>query len=112
MFLLHILHLLFILFITITPFTNNIILLQYHLVIIPFLMIHWILNNDNCFFSTLESLLTGKPVNETFIGRIVKPIYNVQNKHIWIITILLYLVTIIKLIMLIMNGHNNRLMVV
>jgi len=60
-------------------------------------MFHWILANDTCALTLLECVLTGKSKEETFIGRLMGGIYNVQSKDIWIITIILWCVTTFKL---------------
>lgn len=93
----HSLHILFILFMGLTPFLNTVFLLKTHFIMSPFLMLHWIFNNDVCFFSLLESYITGKIVKETFIGRLVSPIYNIRSIHIWGITLVLFLITGYKL---------------
>jgi hypothetical protein len=43
---------------------------------IPFLFLHWSLNDDTCAFTALEQIIRGeKDKNMTFIGQIMKGIY-------------------------------------
>ena len=96
-----ILHLLLILWIVFVPFLNinnksYLKMIETHSYVIPFLLFHWY-TNDTCLLTEIEKKLTGKSENETFIGRIIKPIYNVTNKEIHIITILLWFISIYKL---------------
>lgn len=92
-------HLLFVLFVILTPFFGNEILLTYHMVLVPFVMLHWLTNNDTCALTLFESKLTGLDENDTFTGRIIKPIYNahIQSKYYYLLLSFLLLVTFYKL---------------
>jgi hypothetical protein len=48
--------------------------------IIPFVFFHWAINDDTCALTILESSLTGKEQKDTFFGRLMSPIYNIDNK--------------------------------
>ena len=72
-------------------------LLIVYSICVSFIIFHWILSSDVCALTLLEQWVTGKNSDSTFIGRIVKPIYNVTNKHITCITISLLLIAIIRL---------------
>ena len=65
------------LFITalIIPFVKNKDLLEFYSVIIPFLFFHWATNDDTCVLTQLEMYSTGKEKEQTFFGRLMKPIY-------------------------------------
>jgi hypothetical protein len=108
--LINIIHLLVILFVFIAPFTNSTILLLLHAIIIPFIMLHWILNNDTCAITEIEKIMRkkingGKEVNQNdcFSYKIISPIYNFlsnnpnYSKLSWFITILLWSISIYKL---------------
>jgi len=91
------LHLLFIIFAVSTPFaTDNPFILLYYCFIIFFVMIHWYLNNDTCILTVIECKLRGTRDTQTFMGRLLKPIYNVQSEEIRYITIFLFLFALAK----------------
>lgn len=89
-----IIHALFIAFVLMAPFSNIELLLTYHFIIVPFLWIHWYTNNDVCALTLVESKLRGiKNTSDTYIGSIINPIYNIQHKDYYIITLVLFLIT-------------------
>jgi hypothetical protein len=48
--------------------------------IIPFVFFHWAINDDTCALTILESSLTGKEQKDTFFGRLMRPIFTIDNK--------------------------------
>lgn len=60
------------------------------------MFLHWICLNDTCALTMLEQYITGKKSNETFIGRIVNPVYNISNVEIQLLTFLLLCLAIYK----------------
>ena len=91
------LHLLFVIFVVTTPFaTDNPFILLYYCFIIFFVMIHWYLNNDTCVLTVIESKLRGTRDTQTFMGRLLKPIYNVQSNEIKYVTLFLFLFALIN----------------
>jgi hypothetical protein len=91
-------HLLFIIFIATTPFvTDNPFMLLYYCFILFFVMIHWYLNDDTCVLTLLEAKLRGKKDTETFMGRLIKPIYNISSKEIHYLGIILFLYAFLKI---------------
>ena len=60
-------------------------------------MIHWALNNDTCVLTIIESKLRGKKDNETFMGRLVKPIYNISSNEIKYLSMVLLLYAFLKI---------------
>lgn len=92
------LHLLFVIFVTTTPFvTDSPFVLLYYCFILFFVMVHWYLNNDTCVLTILESKLRGKKDNDTFMGRLIKPIYNVSSNEIKYLAILLFIFAFLKI---------------
>lgn len=92
------LHLLFIIFVVTTPFvTDNPFFLLYYCLILFFVMIHWYLNNDTCVLTIIESKLRGKKDTETFMGRLIKPIYNISSKEIQYFSVALLLFAFLKI---------------
>jgi len=72
--------------------------LKMYVICVTLIVFHWILNNDTCALTIAEEWLTGKPSDQTFIGRIVKPVYNIENIHIVNATIILLIIAIVRLI--------------
>jgi hypothetical protein len=91
------LHLLIIIFITVTPFaTSNPLVLIYYCYILFFIMLHWFTMNDTCVLTLIESKLRGKRSNDTFIGRLLKPVYNVSSKELHVLAIGLFVYALLK----------------
>lgn len=90
-FLIRIIHILYLSFVIFTPFSNNKYLKFIYLFIIPFMMIHWKLNNDTCFLTIIEQYFTNS--NEGFIARIISPIYKFPHNNNSL-SILIYIITI------------------
>ncbi len=102
-----VLHVAFILFIVVTPFTNNTYFLLLHVIMIPFLYLHWCTNNDTCMLTVVERYIqyqiNGKiDDNECFTCRLIDPIYNVNknyeqfNNGIYMSTLVLWLISVYK----------------
>ena len=67
----------------VVPFTKNKKQLEFYSLFIPFLFLHWSLNDDNCALTSMEKLITGKQDNkDTFVGSIIGPIYNLDDSDI------------------------------
>lgn len=47
-------HLIFIILVLIVPFSNSPYLLMMHSIFIPFMILHWVTNNDTCVLTTIE----------------------------------------------------------
>jgi hypothetical protein len=77
-----IIHVVFLLAILIVPFTNNKRNLEFYSMVIPFLFYHWSVNDDTCALTQAEMMVTGKHKNETFMGRLVGPIYKMEENQI------------------------------
>jgi len=64
----------------VVPFTRRVEWLKMYSVIIPFVFFHWAINDDTCALTLLESSLTGKEQKDTFFGRLMSPIYKIDNQ--------------------------------
>jgi hypothetical protein len=99
LYLINIIHICIVLFVVIIPFLNSNYFLLLHLIIVPFIILHWATNNNTCALTVAEyyitELVTGKPVNKskTFFGRLIEPVYDF-NKNNQDESIFLYIVTI------------------
>ena len=103
------LHVIFVLFVVVTPFTNSNYFLFVHAIFIPFLLLHWILNNNTCMLTIVERKLRkelGKNTdeNDCFTCKLIEPIYDFSKNYktfsiiIYTITILLWLISLGKLV--------------
>jgi hypothetical protein len=98
-----VLHFVLVLYIILVPFFGPKSFLELHAIIIPFIMIHWALNDSTCFLTELEKKFTNKTSDgETFIGRLVSPVYTFKTKgdesvFIWAAMFGLWALTIHKL---------------
>lgn len=82
-----VLHLMVIIFILLAPFSNSNYLLSLHAVIIPFIIFHWILNNNTCSLTIMEKFVRqqtyGKDINENdcFSYKFIAPIYDFNKNY-------------------------------
>jgi hypothetical protein len=90
-------HCIFILFILVIPFTNIPVLLMLHIIACVSLFIHWKTNSNICSLTILEAKLRGLNHTDTFMHRVVSPIYNINDNTIWFITFALMCLSIYKL---------------
>ena len=58
-----------------TPFFAPTILLKMFSLVVPFLFLHWSLNDDTCALTVMEQSMTGYEKYETFTGQLMKGIY-------------------------------------
>jgi hypothetical protein len=75
-------HLLFLVWILIIPFTNNRRQLEFYSMVIPFIFYHWSVNDDTCALTQAEMYMTGQAKEETFMGRVVGPIYKMPDTEV------------------------------
>lgn len=113
------LHTMFIIFVIITPFINSNYFLLLHAVFLPFLMGHWVLNDNTCVLTVVEKNLRKKlnkdfDENECFTCRLIEPIYDFKKNYqkfsifIYIVTVLLWFVSSGKLFCKYRNGEINN----
>lgn len=75
-------HLIFLGWILVTPFLNDRRQLEFYSMVIPFIFYHWSVNDDTCALTQAEMMVTGKNKDETFMGRVVGPIYKMEENDI------------------------------
>ena len=61
------------------PFLKNTQLLEMYSIVIPFIFYHWSVNDDTCALTQMEMYVTGNPKEKTFFGRIIGPIYKMDD---------------------------------
>jgi hypothetical protein len=89
-------------FFLLAPFSDNQQILTLHLLLVPFLLLHWITNQSVCALTELEKMLCGKEDDcETFMGKIMGPIYTFQTPEnedafVWCVLIGLWFITLYK----------------
>ena len=98
-----ILHILIVLWLIIVPFTNIEPLLVLHLIMMPFLWLHWILNDDTCSLTIMEMKLRGiEQPCESFFYNLVSPVYKIRDEEVrvaaWWASIVLWLITLSKVL--------------
>jgi hypothetical protein len=86
-----------------TPFFGDASLMSLHLLIVPFIMLHWLTNQTVCALTEIEKFLSGKTKDdETFFGKVVGPVYKFKTKgeenlFVWTLLVTLWVVTLFKL---------------
>jgi hypothetical protein len=106
-------HIIVRIFLVATPFLGNDYYLTLHLFVVPFVLLHWAMNQTVCVLTLLENWLFPSkkffdrvftPIykNESFVGAMLKPIYNVKDKDeekrlVWIGMLALLFITFIRL---------------
>ena len=91
------LHLILVIFVVSTPFvTDNTLILLFYSFIVFSIMFHWITNNDMCVLTLIESKLRNKKTNQTFMGRLISPVYKISSFEIRLATLALFLFALYK----------------
>ena len=72
----------FLICILVVPFTNNKKNLEFYSILIPFLFYHWSVNDDTCALTQAEMFVTGQKKEETFMHRVVSPIYKMEDNDV------------------------------
>lgn len=93
-------HLCLVLFTIVAPFTDRPGILILHISYTISLLSHWYLNDNSCCLTLFESTLTGSDSKDTFMHKLISPMYNISetklSKLVWLSTILLLLVSSYK----------------
>ena len=76
-----ILHAAFLAFVVLAPLTGSETLLLFHAIAIPLLWVHWLANDDGCILTVLEASARGVDAGETFMQRLVGPVYKLEGEH-------------------------------
>ena len=96
--LIRIIHLGILLFTILAPFSKVYLYISIHILLVPFLMIHWKLNNDTCALTEIEKLITREKNNSnTFIGSIIGPVYEPKSTQIQVISVILWCISLIQM---------------
>lgn len=74
-----VLHALFLAWVLLAPWLPQWEMVVLHALVMPFLMLHWLLNDDTCFLTWLECRLRGVPTSGSFVHSIVSPVYRLSE---------------------------------
>lgn len=119
--LINILHLIIIIFVLAVPFSDSNYLIFLHIIIIPFIMIHWILNNNTCCLTVAEKFIRQKTIGtkikeeDCFTYQLIAPIYDFNKNHeafatfIYILTTCLWLISVHSISIKICKGKIRNL---
>ncbi len=117
--LINVLHLIVILFVIASPFSNSNYLLFMHAIVVPFILLHWILNNNTCSLTVAEKYIRSKTYgvdaneDECFTYQFIAPIYDFNKNYdsfsyfTYTLTIGLWVVTMYNLYGRVQEGKIN-----
>ena len=116
LYLIMIIHYIVICYVLIVPFFGTNYLLTTHAILVPFIVFHWIVNDNTCVLTLMEKYAR-KNLNipydndsDNYMAKLINPIYdfNMNNKDcsttIYGITIGLWLISVMKLYCKYKNG--------
>ena len=92
-------HFVFVMFVILTPFLGNNYFLLLHACVVPFMMLHWYTNDNNCALTLMEKKIrcnlygTEPDPNECFTYNLIAPVYDFKKNNYDMSTII-YLITI------------------
>jgi hypothetical protein len=114
----NLLHIIFLLFVLVTPTTKSKYFLTMHAIFIPFLMVHWILNENVCALTLFEKQIKYNlygdgfdAKNDCITCKLIEPVYDFKKNHesktvfIYLTTTLLWCISISKLYCMYKNGE-------
>lgn len=116
-----ILHFIFVMFVVITPFIGNNYFLLLHAITVPFMMLHWYVNDNNCVLTLMEKQIrynlygTIPDPDDCFMHRLIAPIYDFRKNNddmssfLYIVTFGLWIYTLIRLYNNFMDGKLSKL---
>ena len=100
-------HIIYILFVVATPFTTSTYFLLLHAVTVPFMIAHWLCNDNTCVLTIIERKLRGmekdKDDNDCFTCKLIEPVYDFNKNYktfsalIYVLVVSLWLVSAGKL---------------
>ena len=82
-----VLHILVVLFVIIAPFSDSNYLLIMHIILIPFIVLHWVLNNNTCSLTLAEKYIREisygikSDDKDCFVYQFIAPIYDFNKDH-------------------------------
>ena len=92
-----------------------------HIIVVPFIMLHWLLNNNTCCLTVAEKYIREKTVGtqvnseDCFTYKLIAPIYDFNKEHetfssfIYVITIGVWLISVYNISNKICNGEIKKI---
>ena len=97
-----IVHVLFVAWVVVAPFSRDAFTLVLHLIVMPFIFLHWATNDDTCALTLLERRLRGVDADHSFFHNLVSPVYKIRDEQLrpalWCAALALWLITLSKVI--------------
>ena len=56
-------------------------LLRAYSIVMVLIFFHWMTNDNTCILTHIESMITGVDEDDTFINRVISPIYKMDDKN-------------------------------
>lgn len=70
---------------------------RYHALVMPFLYLHWITNDDTCALTLLERKLRGVSCDDSFFHSLVSPVYKFKaGTFIWFASLVLWIISMVR----------------
>jgi hypothetical protein len=119
--LINIIHLVIIIFILTIPFSNSNYLMLLHIIVVPFIILHWLLNNNTCCLTVTEKYIREKTLGnnvdskDCFTYKLIAPIYDFNKNHenfsmfIYTITICIWLISVYNISSKLCNGEITKI---
>jgi hypothetical protein len=92
-------HVLFVIAVITIPFIDSNYFLMLHAVFLPFIMLHWICNDNTCVLTLVERYLRKKIYknqaadDDCITCKLIEPVYNFRNDY-KTFTVIIYIITI------------------
>ena len=114
-----IIHICVIIFVVCAPLTSSPYFLMVHAVLVPFLIIHWLSNNNTCILTLAEKYFrdvkSKEEEDECLTYKLINPIFDFKKNYsnfsdfIYSSTIFLWILSILKLAIKYKNGEISTL---
>lgn len=89
-------HVLFVLFVILVPFIGNNYFLLLHSIFIPFIILHWICNDNTCVLTVIEKKLRkdlNKDEGDCITCQLIEPVYDFRKNYTKF-SVIIYLIAI------------------
>ena len=93
--LLKIFHYLCMAFVVLPPFIGNKVLMQFHIIVMTFTMLHWMITNGECALSDIEKSMSGETTVKNNVNDWLSDL-NLTPLRVYIIVVLLTLVSLYR----------------
>lgn len=112
-------HFCILLFVICIPFVRSPYFLLLHTIFVPFLILHWVTNNNTCVLTTAEKYFrnveTKEDEDDCYTCKLINPMFDFKKNHvdsstvIYIVTICLWLISSIRLFLKYKSGEISKL---